>query len=422
VRLRDAVFGDARRIIENLLNDRALVADDEPARPMEIIYHGRLRQVDTLFGVVELRRSYFYHTKAHTGRHPLDEALDLVRGHTPGLARIISRAVTLGGSYDEAQADLHAYLGLNLVGRNFGRLVAELTPTLCAAQATLPPVAGAPIPILYVASDGTGVPLRRSELIDVKGKQPDGSAHTREAKLGCVFTQTSVDDEGQPMRDPGSTTYIGTFEDCRHLGSLLRAEALRRGYATAQRTAYLGDGAVWIWENARINFPDAEQILDFYHASEHAGTLAAALLDPGLEAKALQSRWSHQMKEDCSEPIISQAKALLRQSLPSLAPERLKTITREIAYFQTNASRTRYRYFRQQGYFIGSGVIEAGCKTVVGRRLKQSGMFWSQRGAEDLLALRCMTLGPNFTQIWNARIPILNAQRAKQPRWSHSKN
>jgi len=128
------------------------------------------------------------------------------------------------------------------------------------------------------------------------------------------------------------------------------------------------------------------------------------------------------MKEDSSEPIISQAKTLLQERLPCLAPERLQTVTREIAYFQTNASRTRYRYFRQQGYFIGSGVIEAGCKTVVGRRLKQSGMFWSQRGGEHLLALRCMTLGPNFTQIWNARIPILNAQRAKQPRWSHSKN
>ena len=419
--MRDALFGDARRIIENLLNDRTLVADNEPARPLETIYHACPRQVDTLFGVVKLSRRYYYHTKAHTGRHPLDEVLDLVRGHTPGLARMISRAATHSGSYDEAEADLHAYLGLQLTGRNFGRLVAEISPALLAAQATLPPALGA-VPVLYVASDGTGVPLRRSELVGVKGKQPDGTAHTREAKLGCVFTQTTVDDEGQPMRDPDSTTYVGTFEDCRHIGSLLRAEALRRGLATAQRTVYLGDGAPWIWENARINFPDAEQILDFYHASEHAGDLAAALLDAGPQAKAQQSRWSHQMKEDSSEPIITHAKALLVELLPNLPPDRVQTITREIAYFQTNASRTRYGHFRQQGYFIGSGVIEAGCKTVVGRRLKQSGMFWSQRGGDDLLTLRCMTLGPNFTQIWNARLPILNAQRAKQPRWSDALN
>ena len=417
------MFGDARRIIENLLNDRSLVADNESARSLEIIYHARPRQVDTLFGVVELRRNYYYHVKAHTGRYPLDEALDLVRGHTPGLARMISRASTHSGSYDEAEADLHAYLGLHLTGRNFGRLVAEITPALLAAQATLPPAPRTtPIPILYVASDGTGVPLRRSELVDVKGKQPDGTARTREAKLGCVFTQTSTDEEGLPMRDADSTTYVGTFEDCRHIGSLLRAEALRRGLATAQRTVYLGDGAPWIWENARINFPNAEQILDFYHASEHAGDLAAALLDAGPQAKAQQSRWSHEMKEDSSEPIITHAKALLVELLPNLTPERVQTVTREIAYFQTNASRTRYGYFRQQGFFIGSGVIEAGCKTVVGRRLKQSGMFWSQRGGDYLLTLRCMTMGPNFTQIWNARIPILNAQHAKQPRWSEVSN
>ena len=417
------MFGDARRIIENLLNDRALVADDAPARPLETIYHARPRQVDTLFGVVKLRRRYYYHTKAHTGRYPLDEALDLVRGHTPGLARIISRAATHSGSYDEAQADLHTYLGLRLSGRNFGRLVAEITPALLAAQATLPPAPDTvQIPTLYLASDGTGVPLRRSELVGVKGKQTDGTARTREAKLGCVFTQTSLNDQGQPIRDPDSTTYVGTFEDCRHLGSLLRAEALRRGLGNAQRTAYLGDGAPWIWENARINFPGAEQILDFYHASEHAGELAAALLDAGPEAKAQQSRWSHQMKEDSSEPIIAHAKALLEARLPHLPPARVESITREIAYFQTNASRTRYGYFRQQGYFIGSGVIEAGCKTVVGRRLKQSGMFWSHQGGDALLALRCLTLGPSFTQIWNARIPILNAQRAQQPRWQNASN
>jgi len=420
--LRDALFRDAQGIVENLLNDRSLIPDAQPARPLEIIHEDRPRQVHTLFGVIRLRRRYYHHTKARTGRCPLDHGLDLVRGHTPGLARLICRASSQGGSYDDAAQDLHAYLGLNLEGRNFGRLVAEATPLLRQAQAALPTAAGEPIPVLYVASDGTGVPLRRSELNGVAGKQPDGSARTREAKLGCVFTQTSTDEEGQPLRDPDSTTYVGTLEDCRQLGTLLRAEALRRGYAKARTTVYLGDGAAWIWENARINFPDAVQILDFYHASEHAGVLAAALLGAGPPAKEQQSRWCHQMKQTSSDPIITHAQALLEERRAHLPHEQLQTIEREIAYFQTNAERTRYGYFRKHGYFIGSGVVEAGCKTVVGRRLKQSGMFWSQRGGDDLLTLRCMILGPNFTEIWNARLPILQAQRAKPPRWSPSLN
>lgn len=420
--MRDALFRDARGIVENLLNDRSLVPDAEPARPLEIIHENRPRQVHTLFGVIGLRRRYFHHPKARTGRCPLDHALDLVRGHTPGLARLICRASSQGGSYDEAAQDLHACLGLHLEGRNFGRLVAAATPLLRQAQAALPAAVGEPIPILYVASDGTGVPLRRGELQGVAGRQPDGTARTREAKLGCVFTQTSADAEGQPLRDPDSTTYVGTLEDCRQLGVLLRAEALRRGYARARRTVYLGDGAAWIWENARLNFPDAVQILDFYHASEHLGVLAAALLGAGPPAQEQQSRWCHQMKETSSAAVITHAQALREERRAHLAPEQLATIERETAYFQTHAERTRYGDFRKQGYFIGSGVVEAGCKTVVGRRLKQSGMFWSQRGGDDLLTLRCMILGPNFTKIWNARLPILHAQRARPPRWSPSLN
>lgn len=168
-------------MLEGLLNDRALVRDEEPARPLEVIQKDRPREVDTLFGVIEVRRRYYYHTEARTGRSPLDHALDLVRGHTPGLARMICRASTHSGSFEEAAESLHAYLGLRLAGRNFGRLVAEITPILREAQATLPAAEGEGPPILYVASDGTGVPLRRGELSGVKGRQPDGSARTREA-------------------------------------------------------------------------------------------------------------------------------------------------------------------------------------------------------------------------------------------------
>lgn len=421
--LRDALFRDARAIVENLFNDRHLVPDEEPARALETIYHDRPCQVQTFFGVIALRRRYYYHTKARTGRCPLDHALDLVRGHTPGVARLICRASAQSPSYRNAAEDLRAYAGLKLESRNFGRFIAEVTPLLRQAQATLPAeVPRKRLPILYAASDGTGVPLRRTELAGTKGKQPDGSARTREAKLGCIFTQTTTDDEGRPLRDPDSTTYVGTFEDCRELGTLLRAEALRRGYAHAQTTVYLGDGAPWIWENARINFPGAVEILDFYHASEHAGHLAAALLGAGDEAKAQQTLWCREMKADGSAPVIARAQQLLTDKRTELTAQQIQNAEREIAYFSTNAERTRYGEFQSKGYFIGSGVVEAGCKTVVGRRLKQSGMFWSHRGGDHLLALRCLVLGPAFSRIWQARLPILKEQRAKPPKWSPSLN
>lgn len=83
---------------------------------------------------------------------------------------------------------------------------------------------------------------------------------------------------------PDSTSYVGTMGDCRENGEQLRAEALRRGLALAQTVIFLGDGAAWIWENARLFFPSAIQILDFYHAVEHLGVLARALYGEGNSA------------------------------------------------------------------------------------------------------------------------------------------
>ena len=422
--LRDALFADARRLVQALLNDRSLVHDDESPRPLENVHHNRLRHVQTLFGSIELRRRYYHHTVARTGRHPLDEALDLVRGCTPALARLICHASAQCGSYDEAARDLALYTGLQLESRHFGRLVAEAAPTLRGALDTLPVEERPPVAVFYVECDGTGVPMRREELEGRGGKQPDGSSRTREAKLGCVFTQILTAPGGEePMRDPDSTSYVATFEGCRHIGTLLRKEALRRGLAQARKTVCLGDGAPWIWENARLNFPTAIQILDFYHACEHAGELAAALWGQGTEeARAQQDSWCHLMKKTSSAPLIKQARILERKRHRLLGEIQSQTIQREIQYFQTNSARTRYGHFRAKGFFIGSGVIEAGCKTVVGRRLKQSGMFWSQHGAEDLLSLRCLLLGPHFDAAWKARLPILAKQRTKARRWSHPEN
>jgi hypothetical protein len=420
--LREALMRDGKRMIEELLNNRHLLPDQEPPKPLESRYVNRRLKVETLFGPIELRRSYYHHRKSRHGRFPLDEKLDLVRGHTPALARLICRASTQSESYYEAAVDLEVYCGLCLDSRGFGRLVGEVAPTLRAALATLPTPAphSQPIPVLYVSSDGTGVPMRRDQLKGVAGKQPDGSAHTRELKLGCVFTQTTTDENGQPLRDPDSTSYVGTMEDCRAAGILLRQEAFRRGYGTAEQVVYLGDGAAWVWENARLNFPDAVQILDFYHASEHVGHLAAALWGNETDkAKAWQTHWCQVIKNSDTRMMIRNAEDMLQSADHAPTDQaRREAAQREINYFMNHQERTRYGHFRAQGWFIGSGVVEAGCKTIVGRRMKQSGMFWSQTGGEDIVSLRCLIKGPHFDRAWSARIPILKQQQTKARRWA----
>jgi hypothetical protein len=269
-----------------------------------------------------------------------------------------------------------------------------------AVQLDLPIVVGEPVPILYVQMDGTGVPVVKKETEGRKGKAEGQPAHTREAKLGCVFTQTAWDEEGYPIRDPHSTTYTGAIETAEEFGKRLYLEAWTRGWSRAQKKVILGDGAEWIWNLAEQHFPGAIQIVDLYHARQHLWELARKL-HPNDEAS--QKLWikAHQ-KRLLDKGKVEKLVVAIR-SIHSTNPEVAEKIRIEADYFETNAERMRYPKFRRLHLFVGSGVIEAGCKTVIGSRLKQSGMFWTVRGANAILALRCCHLNGRFENYWEAR-------------------
>jgi hypothetical protein len=127
-------------------------------------------------------------------------------------------------------------------------------------------------------ASGCGVPMRTQEVADRAGKQADGSAKTREAKLVTIWTAESRDEQGPPVRDPGSITYSAAIEsaatpdtspELSDFAARVQREANRRGFSEAQRPAVLGDGSSWIWNTATELFPQATQILDRFHAKEH---------------------------------------------------------------------------------------------------------------------------------------------------------
>jgi Uncharacterised protein family (UPF0236) len=392
-----ALKHDGAHWVEQLLNDPTLPGRPQQCLPDEENYGPRPKAVLLTLGWITLRRPYLYSALRGEGRFPLDSALGLVDSYSPEVLRWVCRAAALAGSYQAASQDLLTYAGLEIDARQIQRLVRQVAPAMNrwrAAQAPVfNPMAG---DILCVGTDGTGAPMRRREVRGRKGKH-DGRARTREVKVGTVFTHRKPNQPDQrPERDYASTTYLAAIVSADQFGPLLRAEAIRRGMAKAKVVVFLGDGAVWVWKLARLNFPQAVYILDYYHACEHLNLLSATLYGEGSAlAKRRFRQWRKALLKDKVARVIAQAKT----DLPTKAPAR-KSARKQIAYFERNRSKMLYQTFRAAGYFIGSGVVEAGCKTVVGQRLKQSGMLWSRKGASHLLAVRCALLSGWFEDFW----------------------
>jgi hypothetical protein len=365
----------------------------------------RDKTVDTVLGTVTLTRAWYHCAECGHGFAPRDGELG-VAGQTmsPGLAKMSARAGA-AVPFTPGAALVGELAGITLTGRRLGRH-AEADGTAAAAaigaQAaaitarTLVPLPPSPLPdMLYIAIDGTGVPMVAAETEGRPGKGDDGTAHTREVKLCCCFTQTTTDDKGRPARDPHSSSYLATFAPAAQFGTLMAAEARRRGAGHVRQMVILGDGAHWIWNQVSQHFPEATQVVDLYHAREHLHDLAKLLefMLGGHKPGWLETRLADLDAGDI--PAICAA----ARAFP-LSGRKAAELTTALGYFEHNAHRMRYQHFRSLGMFIGSGAVEAGCKAVIGQRLKLSGMHWSCSGATAILTLRCQQASGRWEEIW----------------------
>jgi hypothetical protein len=360
-------------------------------------------------GPVEVLRPYYLCAHCGVGQFPVDVELDIENTEfSPGVRRM-QAMVGQEAPFEHGREQMKVLAGLEVSTKSVERTAEAIGADIAqreqgeiqkALQLELPVVGGEPIPFLYVQMDGTGVPVVKKETVGRQGKIEGQPAHTREVKLGCVFTQTTWDEEGYPIRDPDSTTYTGAIESAEEFGRRIYAQAHGRGWSRALKKVVIGDGAEWIWNLVALHFPDAIQIVDLYHARQHLWEVARKLY-PNDEGK--QKAWMkiHQ-KLLLDRGKIEKLVGALR-SIESDRPEITEKIRTEADYFERNAERMRYPKFRRQHLFVGSGVIEAGCKTVVAFRLKRSVMFWTVRGANAILALRCCHLNGEFEDYWEER-------------------
>jgi len=398
-------------LLQKLLNSdgggyRGAHLDCCQGHPAEFVgYRGK--QILTVLSSVEVQRAYYHCPGCQSGLVPKDQELDVVgSSFSPGVRRMMGR-VGAKQSFEQGRGDLEELAGVVVQTKQVERISAQLgmqIEAFCQREreailsGKVAPLLPA-VPILYIAIDGTGVPVVPRETEGRRGKDATGKAKTREAKIGCVFTQTKQDEKGYPIRDEDSTTYVGAIEAAEAFGPRIYAEAVRRGLRQAQKVVVLGDGGPWIWGIAAQYFPWATEVVDLYHAREHLANLGKVVYGPASpEAKQWAAARSEQLDDGDVEAVITSMKRL-RPRQHNVREE----VRKAIDYFQTNKERMRYAKFRSEGLFVGSGVVEAGCKTVIGLRLKQSGMRWTVNHANAIIALRCCQLSGRWEEFWEQR-------------------
>lgn len=409
IHIRSSMHSVGSVMLEKLLN-----ADGGDYRGRRIAYKKghvfefkeyRDKEVLTVLGRVTVKRAYYYDEGSNEGYCPKDEVLDIVEtSFSPGVRRIIGRAGAKG-PFASGQEDIKEMAGIEVDAKAIERVSHQLGEKIEVFNQEVVLSSGdqvSPTELIskmYICMDGTGVPVVKSETANRKGKGEEGEAKTREAKLGCVFTQTTVNEKGYAVRDKDSTSYTGAIETAEAFGGRIYGEAVRRGLERAQQVCVIADGSSWIWNIAEEQFYGALQIIDLYHAREHYWNVAHAVFGSD---QAIVDSWTDQRRKelDCGE-VEAVIKAI--QCLSPRRKDQKEICEKEIGYFEKNKDRMRYDDFRQRGFFIGSGVVEAGCRTVIGQRLKQSGMFWTVKGANSIIALRCCLLSNRWEDFWEYR-------------------
>lgn len=381
----------------------------------EAVYQRRRRgQCKTLLGVIEVVRPYYLCGECHAGFCPLDRELGMCAGSvSSGLEALMAQ---LGAEFSFGRtAALVEQLSLVQVSANRCRKATlALGETLAAweeeqrravwEQGAEPPSAatarGAATEVapLYVSADGVNVHTRET------GR--------REQCVGAVYTtrpqrQPHTSAAVPPTLRTEATSFVSELGSRPHFAQLLWLEAHRRGLERAGTVVFIGDGAHWLWQTAADLFPQAVQILDWYHASTYVWQAAHALY---LSQETERTRWANQQLAALRESRTAEVIAHLQL----LAP-RCPAVQDALTYFTANQTRMDYALYRHSGLQVGSGAIESACKHVIQARLKQAGMRWSLRHARTLGKLRARLRSDRWEETLALRPPPTRSYHRRSP-------
>lgn len=359
----------------------------------------RERTVQTTIGTPTFARAYYYCKSCGRGFSPLDEELGITRrGISKKLERSICRLSAVE-PFESVAEDIYEFTGASVCAKTV-QIVSESAGEKVEAERRHEADEAIYGKMKVEAEDKPSMLC-----ISMDGKMITTPSGQKEMKVGAVYDLVPAK---KPRKDgnefePGRITYQGEFAEAESFGELMYVEGTKRGADYAERVCVLGDGAVWIWNQAKAHWPKAIQILDYYHASEHMWELGNALYEQG--SKKAQRFVIYKLEQIWNGKVGKVITALSK--LKADTQEKAKKLTDTIHYFEVNKDRMQYPKYRKMGFHIGSGIVESACKQF-GARLDQAGMRWTEAGAGAIAALRSLKLSGRWDQYWQpVRYPLL---------------
>lgn len=379
--LRDRLWHMAAQAMGVMLEalDRQVAA----GRP---VHDYRTRTVMSLFGPIDVARRRC----CQEGRYacPLDEAigLDGHRSWTAGVQEAVA-LLSCESSFETVADLMDRLLGVAVSPATVQQL-AESAGDHAAALPSAPPGRTECRDTLIIGVDGCQAPQR------------DG---WHEVKLATIYSKASRCRTAGRRGRLTAKHYLATLANAEGFGQALQVDAAAYGALTARRVVVMGDGAPWIWNLAAMHFPEATEIVDFYHAAEHLWTVGEALWgdrQTSVRTRSWVRRYRRYLREGRVKLVLAAIDRSVAQQQTVLTRDRRKTIDLNREYFRRNASRMRYGRFRQMRLPIGTGAVEGACKHVVQSRLKRAGTRWSQPGLTSMLALKVTRLNNRWEELW----------------------
>jgi len=380
-------------------------APDVPCTCGQTAGYVRMRPatVTTVLGRVTLARAIYRCPTCGEYHAPLDAQLQIAAGGISlGLQELLALLGATQDSFAQAAAVLERLCLVQVCPNSVRAATEDLGAALAdhdqqvvtTAQTTgvPPPAAQAAAARMYLSMDGVVAHVH--------------DAGWKEIKTGCIYTTRTRVPRQRPDQlviQAEQQSYCAAMADAASFGWQLWAEACRRGVTAHMELVVIGDGAHWIWNLANEHFPQATQIVDWYHASQYVWRAAATIFG---ETSDLRLPWVRQQLDALWEGRVAAVLGILDAYRAAGAG-----VTDALSYFTTHQARMDYPTYRARGLQIGSGPIESACKQLVSARLKLAGMIWDQEGAEAVAVVRAWLKSDRWDAAMRLRPPPQRAYR-----------